>query len=145
LILAYNLLDSSSDLQSSESGKKLHLAWENDLNIANMYAQNKDIDGIKTTLNKYMKISSKNKDIATVLSKYYIVQLESGIKQINDKKIIEQAIQNYLLYYGLTEEILRFSTIFKKKFPDTKLNFESQALGSINKWRPSMIVDSILA
>ncbi|MCF6339216.1 MAG: WD40 repeat domain-containing protein [Sulfurimonas sp.] len=144
LILAYNLLDSSNDLQSSESGKKLHLAWENDLNIANMYAQNKDIDGIKTTLNKYIKISSKNRSIAIVLSKYYIVELELKLKQIKDKKILEHGIKNYLLYFGSTDEIMSFFEIFKEKFLDTKLNLKSQVHGSMDKWRPSMIVNSIL-
>ncbi|MCK4973778.1 MAG: hypothetical protein KAR81_00875, partial [Sulfurimonas sp.] len=141
LLLAYNLLDNSADLRDSEDGKRLQQLWENDLNIANAHAANGDIDGIKSVLEKYMKINSKTVAIATVLSSCYITQLEKSIK---DKKTIEKGIKNYILYYGVTEQLTSFFETFKEKYPDTKLNPYSQTQGSINSWRPSMIVKSIL-
>ena len=88
-----------------------------------------------------MKINSKTVAIATVLSSCYITQLEKSIK---DKKTIEKGIKNYILYYGVTEQLTSFFETFKEKYPDTKLNPYSQTQGSINSWRPSMIVKSIL-
>ncbi|MCK4738228.1 MAG: hypothetical protein KAT10_06655, partial [Sulfurimonas sp.] len=144
LLLAYNLLDNSVSLRDSEDGKRLQQLWKNDLNIANAHAANGDIDGVKSVLDKYMKINSKTIAIATVLSSCYITQLEKSIKNLKDKKIIEKGIKNYILYYGATEQLTSFFDTFKEKYPDTKLNPNSQTQGSINSWRPSMIVKSIL-
>ncbi len=144
LLLAYNLLDNSVNLRDSEDGKRLQQLWKNDLNIANAHAANGDIDGVKLVLDKYMKINSKTIAIATVLSSCYITQLEKSIKDLKDKKTIEKGIKNYILYYGATEQLTSFFETFKEKYPDTKLNPNSQTQGSINSWRPSMIVKSIL-
>ena len=145
LLLAYNLLYASEDLQNTQDGKRLQLLWENDLNIANRYAVNGDIQGIKIILEKYMKMDSKNISIATVLSRCYISQLERSIREKKEKKIIENGVKNYILYYGLTEQILSFFETFKQEHPATKLNLNSQTKGSKSSWRPSMIVDSILS
>ena len=145
LLLAYNLLDNSVNLRNSEDGKRLQQLWKNDLNIANAHAANGDIDEIKSVLEKYMKINSKTVAIATIFSSCYIAQLEKSIKELKDRKTIERGIKNYILYYGLIEQFRSFFETFKEKYPDTKLNPNSQIQGSINSWRPSMIVNSILS
>ena len=60
------------------------------------------------------------------------------------KLIVKENLKNYILYYGVTEQLRSFFKTFKEKYPDTKLNPNSQIQGSINSWRPSMIVKSIL-
>lgn len=143
-ILAYNLLDTSPILRDSEDGKRLQEQWESDIQKAAEYASDADISGIKTVLEKYLKIKSKNMDIAAVLSLCYIAQLNKALKENREQKIIENGIKNYLLYYGLSEEIRDFFVIFQAQYPETKLNVESQICGSMGSWRPSMIVNSIL-
>lgn len=144
MVLAYNLLDEFPDLKESKDGKRLQMIWENDLLTANESALCTDIIGIKIVLDKYMKIKSKNVAIANVLSRYYITQLENALKENIDQKIIENGIKNYILYYGVTEQIEFFFDDFKVRYPDSKLNIKSQTEGSLNSWRPSMIVKSIL-
>jgi len=145
LLICYNLLNESLDLQDTEDGKKLDMLWKNDLNIANAYAANADVKGIKNILKKYMMISSKMISIATVLSYCYIAQLEKALNLKKEQRAIENGVKNYILYYGLSEDFLSFFNNFKIKYPDTKLNVESLKKGSLNSWRPSMIVDSILS
>ncbi|MDD5372157.1 MAG: hypothetical protein PHO62_01885 [Sulfurimonas sp.] len=144
MVLAYNLLDEYPDLEESQEGKRLQMLWESDLLKANESALCEDITEIKTVLDKYMKIKSKNAAIANVLSRYYITQLENALKENIDQKIIENGIKNYVLYYGATEQIEFFFDDFKVRYPDSKLNIKSQTEGSLSSWRPSMIVKSIL-
>lgn len=144
IILAYNLLDESYDLQDTQEGKRLQASWEGDMEKASEFAALSDIAGVKGVLEKYMKIRSKNMAIATLLSRCYITQLESALGENQPQKIIECGIKNYILYYGLTEQIRDFFNNFQAQYPYTKLNIESQASGSIENWRPSMIVSSIL-
>lgn len=143
-ILAYNLLDTSPALQESEEGKKLQNQWEEDVFKAYGYANNADVNGIKRVLEKYLKVKSKNIDIANVMSLCYISQLHKVLKDNVEQKIIENGIKNYILYYGQTEEIKDFFVLFQAQYPETKLNIESQTHGSMGNWRPSMIVNSIL-
>jgi len=144
MILAYNLLDSSYELQQSRDGKRLEKLWEDDFNRANECTVEADISGVKSILEKYMNIKSKNMAIATVISLCYITQLNNALKEQREQKHIENGIKNYILYYGLTEQILSFFETFQQEYRETKLNLESQTQGSMGSWRPPMIVKSIL-
>lgn len=144
IIAAYNLLDGSSTLGQTSDGKKLNEQWESDFAKAKEYASSCDVEGIKASFENYMKIKSKNMDMASVLSQCYIHQLQRAIKDNKEQKSLENGIKNYLLYYGLDEKIREIFTIFQAQFPETKLNIESQTQGSMSGWRPSMIVNSIL-
>ncbi len=141
---AYNILSESEILEETPEGIKLIEAWENDVDIANAYAAKGKVSGIDGVLDKYKKISSKYRSLAIIYSWCYITQLEIAIKQKKDKEIIEKGIRNHLSYFGLQENIIGFFDIFKKYYPDTKLDLEQQILGSLEMWRPSMIVKSIL-
>ncbi|MBU1658122.1 hypothetical protein KKG72_03610 [bacterium] len=143
-VLAYNLLNKSYELQDSTDGKMLQKQWNDDLTKANVSAAQGDIKSLENILEKYMKISSKSIALATVFSFCYMAQLENGVKKKLDKLFIERGIKNYIFYFGLQEQILSFFDIFKKYYPDSKLNLELQTKGSMEMWRPSMIVDSIL-
>lgn len=144
LIQAYLHLDSSSELKESEDGKRLQKQFEDDWNKAKTYASSGDIKGIKNTLNKYMEISSKNISLAKIFAFCYIVQLKEALKNKEDKIIIENGIKNYIMYFGLKKQIVKFFEIFKKYHKDSKLSLELQTKGSVDVWKPSMIVDSIL-
>ena len=141
---AYNLLSLNEELQDSEDGKKLQEDWNNDLVIANEYALNGNVNELNKVLDKYMKISSKNNALANIYGWCYIAQLELSVKKEKEKTVIENAIKNYILFFGLQDQIESFFYIFKAKYPATKLNLELQTKGSIDMWRPSMIVKSIL-
>ena len=143
-VQAYNVLAASEDLQLTEDGKKLQEQWNADLSVANSYAVEGDTKGIEKVLAKYMTISSKYMSLGTVFGWCYMVQLEKAIKQKKSQTAIENGIKNYILNFGLQDQILSFYEIFMDTYKDSKLNLELLTKGSLSMWRPSMIVDSIL-
>ena len=144
LALAYNLMNRFEDLQDTKDGKILQKAWNNDLSISNAYAVEGNIEGVKKSLEKYMKISSKYTTLATVFGWCYMVQLEHALKQKKAKVVLENGIKNYMLSFGLQDQIENFFKLFKSHYPKSKLNLEHLAQGSKVMWRPSMITNSIL-
>ncbi len=143
-VLAYNILATSEDLQCSDEGVFLQKQWNNDIAKANAYAVEGDSLGIKKVLSSYMSISSKYMSLATVFGWAYMIQLEQAVREKKDQHIIENGIKNYILCFGLQDQIESFYNIFKKYYPQSKMTLEVQTKGSLKMWRPSMIVESIL-
>ncbi|MBU1216179.1 hypothetical protein KJ870_06075 [bacterium] len=144
IILAYNLLDKNEDLQETPDGQKLQMAWNSDLSKASEFAAKGDVDGIISVINPYMKVSSKHMSFGTLFGWCYMVQLENAIKMKKEKAQIENGIKNYILNFGLQDQIENIFNVFKEYYPDSKLTLELQTKGSLAMWRPSMIVKSIL-
>ncbi|MFA5462139.1 MAG: hypothetical protein WC274_08685, partial [Sulfurimonas sp.] len=143
-LLAYGLLDISPSLKDTEDGRKLQQQWDDAFVKASLYAKENDVENLKKTINEYMKVRSKNSSIATIFSILHLVQIKNTINNKTDQKVVENGIRNYLLYYGLTQEIKELFLLFQAEHPESKLNIDSQVYGDINKWRPSMAVDVIL-
>jgi len=143
LLVAYSLLCCSEELQHTKDGKALQEQWDSDFKKANIYAINGDVVGIKKILAKYMNVTSKHKFLVNLFGWAYMAQLEQALRQKKDRSIIEDGIKNYILSFGLTEHIKMFFDVFKKHYPDSKLNLNLQNKGSADMWRPSMIMDSI--
>ncbi|WP_455755894.1 WD40 repeat domain-containing protein [Sulfurimonas sp.] len=144
IVNAYNMLDISDDLQETDDGKRLQKQWNEDLEIANGYAVEGNIAGINQTLEFYKDISSKYMSLGTVYGWCYMTQIEQAIKQKKDQSYIENGIKNYILNFGLQDQILSLYEIFIKRYPTSKLNFDLLQKGSLSMWRPSMVIDSIL-
>ena len=140
---AYNLLSTNDEFQEFEDGKKLQQEWNDSLQRANEYALEGNLRMLNEILKKYMKISSKNNALANIYGWCYMYQLEEAIKKKKDQMLIETGIKNYILFFGLEEQIESYFKLFKKSYPDSKLNLELQTKGSIDMWRASMIVESI--
>ncbi len=144
IIQAYNLLAASEDLQDTVAGQRLQKHWNEDLSEATNYAVEGNVRGIEKALAKYMKIDSKYMAIGTIFGWCYMMQLEQAIRDKKERTDIENGIKNYILCFGLQDQILSFFNIFGKYYPDTKLTLDLQTKGSLSMWRPSMIVSSIL-
>lgn len=144
ITLAYNLMALNEELQETVDGKKLQEQWNTDLALANTYAVEGDTEAIEKTLENYMDISSKYMSLASVFGWCYMVQLEQAVKKRVDRISIENGIKHYILLFGLQDQIESFYNIFKKYYPESKLNLELLTKGSMKMWRPSMIVKSIL-
>jgi hypothetical protein len=143
-VLAYNLLDQTEDLQETKDGKALIARWNDDLEVANAYAAEGNIEALEEILQPYMKISSKMMALANVFAWGYMGQLESAIKSKAEKSMVENGIKNFVLSFGITDQLETLYRIFLKYYPDSKLNLELLTHGSMKMWRPSMIVKSIL-
>ena len=141
---AYNLMVQAEELEETPAGKKLQEEWYQDQMRANAHAVNGDADAVKDVLSKYFIVSSKLTAIATIFAWCYMVQLENAARAGESQIKIEGGIKQYVSTFGLTEQIETFFELFKRKYKDTKLNLELLPKGSIEMWRPPMIVSSIL-
>jgi len=144
LATAFNMMAKSEDLMMTEEGMRLQEMWNNDLFNAKMAALSGNVDGVKSALQQYMHISSKYIALATMFALAYSVQLEEALQKGEERHIIENGIKNYILNFGITEQIEEFYNTFKEKYPETKLSLELLKKGSLSMWRPTMIVNSIL-
>ena len=141
---AYNMMELSDDLKETENGEELQHQWNEDLLNANEYAVNGDSKGLEKAFEKYMKISSKYMALGTVFGWCYMVQLEEAVNKKLPQSKIENGIKNYMLNFGLQDQIENFFIYYKESYPESKLNLEHLTQGSLSMWRPSMIVNSIL-
>ncbi|MCF6329915.1 MAG: hypothetical protein L3I99_00010 [Sulfurimonas sp.] len=144
LVVAYNLLDKSTILSKTLDGKNLINQYKDDLEMAEIYASKGNIAKIDTLLEKYKKISSKSMSIATIYAWAYNMQIEDAIKHNKSKEIVEGAIKNYILFFGLDDHIVSAFNILTKKHKNIKLNIKSLKKGSKELWKPSMRVINIL-
>jgi len=141
---AYNMMSISEILQETPDGEKLQAQWYEDQAKANAFAVEGDAKGVEKSLEKYMKISSKITAIATVFAWCYMVQLEDKARDNASQLDIENGVKNFMLNFGLQDQIENFYILFKEKYPSSKLTLELLTQGSMSMWRPSMIVTSIL-
>jgi hypothetical protein len=144
LEVAYHMMEVNEKLQETDDGQKLQLEWDEAITEANYYAVNGDAMSVKKALDKYLNIPSKYRAIATVFAWCYMVQLEDLARNNAPVLEVEKGIKNYLLNFGLLEQIELFYEQFKRKYKNSKLNIELLAKGSLSQWRPAMIVESIL-
>lgn len=144
IVSAYNMLDMSDDLQLTDDGKRLQEQWNEDLTKANNFAVEGNIAGIEYVLKDYMTITSKYMALGTVFGWCYMVQLEKAIEDKKNQLYVEEGIKNYILNFGLQDQILSLYEIFISKYPTSKLNLELLTQGALSMWRPSMVVQSIL-
>ncbi|MDD2789281.1 MAG: hypothetical protein PHU40_01300 [Sulfurimonas sp.] len=144
MLLAYNLLDKIEELQDTPDGKLLQEQWNRDLASASEYAAKGSVAGILQVLKPYIKIHSKFMSFATLFGWCYMVQLENAIKLKKERAEIENGIKNYVLNFGIQDQIENLFAVFIKHYPDTKLSLELLSKGSLSMWRPPMIVKSIL-
>ena len=141
---AYNLLDKYEELLETKEGALLEKQWEEAIQRAKSFAIFGDVNGLKDALKPYFSIDSKRVAIANMFSWCYITQLEQAMKNNENRQTIEKGIKNYILYFGITDSIETFYEMFHKKYTESKLSLENLNRGSMNMWRPSMIVESIL-
>ena len=141
--IAYEMMGNMEELEDTKDGQILHNRWQEDQIKANECAVRGDAICAQKVLESYMSIRSKILAIATLYTLCYIVQIEEALDTGKPQHDIENGIKNYILYFGVIEHIENFFLEFKEKYPSTKLNLEQLKHGSLNMWRPTMIVESI--
>ncbi|CAI6151153.1 MAG: hypothetical protein SPLUMA2_SPLUMAMAG2_00087 [uncultured Sulfurimonas sp.] len=141
---AYDYMTQTEGLQDTPDGQKLQNEWYSNLAKANEFAVNGDVLNVRKTLYFYMGISTKATAITTVFAWCYIVQLEDSARDRAPQLALEKGIKNYMLHFGLQEQIESYFMLFQSKYPSTKLKLVHLTHGSESMWRPSMIVASIL-
>lgn len=141
---AYALLDRHEELCETPEGQKLQEEWNSCAFQANSFAASGDISGVLLHLEKFMQIASKYHFIAVVVAWCYRVEIEKAIQAKHDLALVEKGIKKYILSFGLQDQIVSLYETFKASYPESKLNFTKLPAGSLEMWRPQMIVKSIL-
>lgn len=141
---AYNLLDNSNIISQTVDGMYLNKLWKDDLEMAKVYASTGNVLDIDGILDKYKGITSKNMALASIYSWAYNIQIEDAIEHNKKKEVVEKAIKNYVIYFGLEDHINSTYEMYKNKFKNSKLNIDLLKKGSKELWRPSMRVINIL-
>jgi len=144
ITVAYDIMDSSYDLQNTQEGAKLQEEWDEALDMAHIHASRGNVDGVKKVLEKYMRISSKSISIATTFAWCYLSQLKQSVRDKETQHVIENGIRNYIMFFGLQEQLRSFFEDYKSVYTDTHLDIEVQVKGSLKMWKPTMIVESII-
>jgi len=142
--LAYDILANFEYLQNIPEAKVLQEQWQKDFHKAKIFALERDLKKMRKSLEPYMSTRSKYISLASVFGLYYLCELELALQRKVSKIYLEKGIKNYISSLGLQEEIENFYKQFKKSYPESKLNLDYVAHGSITMWRPFMIVNSIL-
>lgn len=140
----YKLIDKSSALCSTPDGMKYEKLWNDDLDVAKVYASNGDILGIDGVIDKYKDIPTKRMAIVSIYTFAYITQIENAIKKDKNKDVIKQAFKNYALFFGLDDYILSTYELFTKKYKDAYIDMETLRKGSKKQWQLSSRVLDIL-
>ncbi len=141
---AYNMMALDEELELTEDGKRLQKLWNDASAKAGEYAVEGNAKGVAQALKEFMHISSKYQAIATIFAWCYMVQLEDAARADAPQATIERGIKNFVLSFGIQDQIETFYLQFKEKYKESKLTLEHLPQGSMEMWRPSMIVDSIL-
>ncbi|MEA3228918.1 MAG: hypothetical protein U9P38_07595, partial [Campylobacterota bacterium] len=144
LLIAYNLMERSSELQNTKEGLKLQEKSKKDFSKANRYAMQGDVENIEKIVKPYFKISSKYRLLAALFRLCYLVQIEQALRFQKTKREIEIGIKNYILFFGIDNKIKIFFNAFLRDYKDSKLNIDFLQKGSFEKWKPIMVVKSIL-
>jgi WD40 repeat protein len=140
----YKILDNSMVLQNTQEGKKYDSLWEDDFNLAKVYAINADINGIDGLIKKYKDIPSKHMSIVSIYSLAYLTQIEKAIKTNKEKTIVEKAFKRYILNFGTDDHIISIYEDFTDKYKMAKLDLDTLKKGSKKQWRISMRMLDIL-
>ncbi len=144
MISAYNMLSLSEDLLETEDGRDLQDRWNRDLIKANSFAMEGNVEAIKVILDDYMVVNSKYVSLGSIFGWCYMTQIERAIEHQREQAFIENGIKNYILSFGLQDQILSLFEIFISEYSSSKLNLRLLSKGDLKMWRPSMIVNSIL-
>jgi len=141
--LMYSLIGENPFLMQYPEAKKLEENWKNYLELAQRHASKADVSNVIASLEDFFDIKAKYFNIALVIKQSYILQMNKAIKSTRDKVQIENAIKQYLLFFGVDEEIKNLVETFISQY-DSKINIEKLSKGDIHLFRPSMIILSIM-
>jgi len=140
----YKLIDKSSILSNTPDGLKYDNLWNDDIELAKVYAINGDVLGIDGIMDKYKDIPSKHMSIVSMYSLAYVTQIENAVKKAKDKLVIEKAFKSYILFFGADDYILSTYEMFSKKYDGAYIDIESLRKGSKKQWQLSSRVIDIL-
>jgi hypothetical protein len=137
MLSEYPYLSERSEAQALESDWKYHLV------LAQKYAAKADVINAVESLEDFFDIKSKQQSISVVMQEAYIMQIQRALRAEKPMLVIENAIKQYVLYFGVNDHIEHFYEKFIEKY-ETSLELRRLAKGDASQFRPTMIIEDIV-
>jgi hypothetical protein len=136
-------MSKNEELLETDEGKQLYAKLNKAFANARKCAYKVDVDCAKKALSEFMNISAVYEAIAVVFASLYINELEKSLINKEDVHKISHGIKNYIEFFSKDEQIENIFKIFKKYYPESKLDIDKIKEGSKSSWKPGMIINSI--
>ncbi len=137
MISAYPYLSELSEAKALEDDWKYHLV------LAEKYAAKADVFNAAGALEDFFEISSKHQSISVVMQEAYIMQIQRALRSEKPVNIIENAIKQYVLFFGINDHIEHFYENFSDKYT-TQVELKKLQKGNAALFRPTMIIEDIV-
>jgi len=139
----YKMIGEYPSLMELSEAKDLEDDWNDHLVLAQQYASKADIVNVIASLEDFFEIKAKFLSIALVVQQAYISQLNRALRSSKSTLLIENAIKQYLVFFGDDEHINEFVEAFIEKY-ESKLELAKLPKGDIKLFRPHMIIPDIV-
>jgi len=134
----YEIMDKNKNIQLIEISILLNEHWTKLINRCLAYANNGDINSVKTNMGKLMLIESRADKIAEILKFTFQNKIESLLM---DKEFIscEAVIYSYIDIFNIDTKLKKIMKIFEKQSSiNLAITFKKQNLEK-NSWRKSKL------
>jgi hypothetical protein len=139
----YEMIGEHPSLMELYEAQALEDDWNDHLVLAEKYAAKGDMVNVISSLEDFFQIKAKFLNISMVVQQAYISQLNRALRLDKSVPLIENAIKQYLLFFGEDAYLNDFFELFSEKYA-SKLDLSRLKKGDINLFRPAMIIPEIV-
>jgi len=139
----YKMISEYPYLSELREAKALEDDWKYHLVLAEKYAAKSDAANAAEALKDFFEIKSKHQSISVVMQEAYIMQIQRALHSEKPRAIIENAIKQYVLFFGVNDHIEHFYEKLSLKH-ETTLELRRLQKGDASSFRPSMIIEDIV-
>jgi len=143
LALMYEMIGEFPFLIELNEAKVLEEDWHNHLVLAEKFASKADVVNVVASLEDFFEIKAKYLSIALVVQQAYLSQLYRAIRSKKPQALIENAVKQYLVFFGKDEYIEDFVERFLKEYISV-ISIEKYQKGDIKLFKPFMIIPEIV-
>jgi len=139
----YEMIGEFPFLMELQEAQSIEDNWKNHLRLAEKFASKGDIANVIASLEDFFTIKAKFLSIAFVFRQAYLSQLYFALRAKKPAKIVENAIKQYLVFFGEDEHVeILIQKLNKQEKVDIRLS--SLQKGDINMFKPFMIIPDIV-
>jgi len=139
----YKMLSEYPYLSELSEAKALESDWKYHLVLAQKYAAKADASNAAESLEAFFEIRSKAQSISVVMQEAYIMQIQRALRSDKSLDIIERAVKQYVLFFGINDHIEHFDEKLKAKYPES-IELRRLQKGNASQFRPTMIIQDIV-
>ena len=131
-------------LMALDEVKNLEDDWKHHRVLAEKFAVKADVVSVIASLEDFFDIKAKYLSIALILRQAYLSQLYRALRAKKSNQVLEKAIKQYLIFFGIDEALEVFVQNFRKD-RSSSIELSNLQKGDINMFKPFMIIPEIVA